>query len=1114
MFSPTLGELNLMQIDLNTDIVRIFKVEIQRIIVQSVSLEIISNLQEFQSKLCTHDHCKWVMEVIGCGFTLPVDDHKTIAHCISLYEEWFINLQNVPTPIEEMRDHYDRIAMAQLTNLLYQRSGSAESLNGYAELCLRAISILRAIGTRYKPGSDMSRQLVCCLLGCMQDVCGKQHVNSQNVIISYIAEKLIHAVYEVWLNYGEADEELWGVFQECHKVWAKTKEVALAWVDITLRLQKTFLAAVESKQNDVNLVTTNEKVQIDAHYTLKYFLKTWIRFIHLCGTPAQLQDAAVVLVITDGISLFVKNMIECYKDGRYPNAPDGNTIIKLFGEPLAQVVLCLDHIRYELAVNVAVTTIGTVFGVTTARTTFRPENLSILYEVMSEAILSRNGKIILSGIKILNKLLLLSFPSQEIIYPSIIKAAERISNMVDPGSLDTRTSCIELLGLIHLSFSKQRQEIACHEVGTDTIFCFSNFSKQFLAICEVFLQTETNPVNLKDMFVLLSRFFNDIVPRDGSTIVEQFIPVLEKNIYKFVGALVEKRLHESFTEMMRVLKTVLVEVGEHKVLLDLLMIIHSFIETYYKSSPIIDDFLQVYSIYFGACYSFIQQDTLLKVIGLCGQICAWFNDQQKRASLENYTFPQSLLSSLQIDVVDYFEEMNEVILMNAYNDHQIQAFDEFMKIFVYKDQAVITVAELPWEKGSAIVIIRTKYGKTARYVHLTHDENKKTVISGVLTKGNDEVMKESEIPVSWLEEFNTVSLDKIVTAEKASNNVPHVAQNEDVLPASALYNTNLCCKAIISRTLIGALGLVDLSGEKLHPLGLSDDLITSLLELDVLPTRNLIGVTILYGPDSSAPSPIYNSVIRGLGHIVDPQTHKGFSGLYAGGDQKFMYYSNEEAEMVFHINTLGGLNEEEAVDADNIVVFWNSSPYDTEIETIEGKFTIIILPTQSDVLRVMTNSPCGVLVKEQLVSPASLPGLIRHAALNYSRPVYLAPTTNPIYKRSEYIRSLNLFVDVQNPRAEVHCLLSSETMQNVNSSNLQFCVEIVKTEKKEQRGNFLTRKATPKPAKAEPTDSDTKKKGHSFKLSLFSKKKKEDKEKDKTDKKERKERELERSSIN
>ncbi|ELP85063.1 hypothetical protein EIN_080150 [Entamoeba invadens IP1] len=1070
-----------------------FKVEIQRTIVQCVSLELVSNPQEFQSRICTHDHCKWIMEVIGCGLTLPVDDHKTIAHCISIYEEWFVKLQYVPPILEETRAHYDRVAMTQLTNLLYQRSGSAESLNGYAELCLRAVSILRAIGTRYKPGSDMSRQLVCCLLGCMHDVCGKQHVNSQSFVINYIADKLIHAVYEVWLNYGEADEELWAVFRECHRIWAKTKEVALAWVDITLKLQKAFLTAVENKQQAVDLVISTEKVQININFKLPYFLKTWLRFIHLCGSPAQLQDAAVVLVITDGISLFVKNMIESNKDGRYASAADGNAIIKLFGEPLAQVVLCLDHIRYELAVNVAVTTIGTVFRVTNFRTTFRAENLSVLYQIMSSAILSPNGKIIFSAIKIMTQLILLSFPSQEVMYPSILKAASRIGNMVDPGSKDTRTCCIELLGLIHLSFSKQRNELSCHELLTDNVFAFSNFSKTFFSICEVFLQTETNPLNLRDLFVLLSRYFNDVVPREGAGVVEQFVPILQKSIQQFVGVLVEKRLHESFTEMMRVLKSVLVEIGEYNILIELLMILHGFIETYYKSSPIIDDFLQVYSIYFGACYAHISQDILMKVIGLCGQICAWFNDASKRSALENYTFAQSLLSSIDVDVIDHFEEMNEAIIMNAYNAHQITSFDEYMKIFVFKDQAVITVAELPWDIGQAVVIVRTKYGKVSRKVFLTHDNTKKVAIAPALKCNGDDIEDEEGQGVTWLEEFNTVSLHDIAYAEKSTTFVPTIQKNEGVLTAKMVQDAKFACKAVISKTLLGALGLLDLSGERLHPLSLSDDLITSLLELDVLPTRNLIGVTIIYGPDSSSPSPIYNSVIRGLGHVVDPTVHKGFSGLYAETDQKFVYYSNEEAEMVFHINTLGGMNEEEAVDADNIVVFWNSSPYDTEIESIEGKFTIIVLPTQSDVLRVLTNSPCGVFIKEQLVSPSALPGLIRHAALNYSRPVYLAPTTNPINKRSEYIRSLNLFVDVQNPRAEVHSMLCSEVMTTVTSSNLQFCLEIVKPEKKEKKGDFLARKVVPKVQKVPINEVDAKKKSKGFKFSFFSKKKKDDK---------------------
>ena len=607
------------------------------------------------------------------------------------------------------------------------------------------------------------------------------------------------------------------------------------------------------------------------------------------------------------------------------------------------------------------------------------------------------------------------------------------------------------------------------------------------------MQSETNPDNIKQLFLLLSRFFSETVPREGAAVVEQFIPILEKNIHKFVGALVERRLHESFTEMMHTLKDVLIEVGAVPVLEDLLMIIHSFIETYYKSSPIIDDFLQIYSIYFGACYKFLPQDVVLKIIGLCGQICAWFNDQTKRSSLESYTFNQTLLSSLETNLCNYLEEMNEVIIMNCYHEKNIQAFDEYMKVYMYQNQAVVTVAELPWEKGDAIIIIRTKYGKVARKVHLAHHEGDTQAITNGFGVNTNEIEEPVEEEVTWTQEFKASSLSSIREAEKKKTNVPRVAVNEPCMEAIAVQNAKLSCKAVVSRTLIGALGLLDLSGERLHPMTLSDDLITSLLELDLLPTRNLIGVTILYGPDTTAPSPMFNSIIRGLGHVVDPRTHKGFSGLYAGTEQKFVYYSNEESEMVFHVNTLGGLNEEEAVDADNIVVFWNSSPYDTEIETIEGKFTLIIIPTQSDVLRVMTNSPCGLLLREQLVSPSALPSLIRQAALHYSRPVYLSPSTNPINKRNEYIKSINLFADTQNPRAEVHALLSAEMMQNVTSSNLQFNIEVVKVEKKETRSNFLTRKPTMKIVKEEPADTDNKKKGRSFKFSFFSKKKKDEK---------------------
>ncbi|KAL7716550.1 Ral GTPase-activating protein subunit alpha/beta N-terminal domain-containing protein [Entamoeba marina] len=1067
MFSPTLGELNLIQIELNTDIVRMFKVEIQRIIVQSVTLEMVTNPEDFQSKLCTHDHCKWAMEVIGCGFTLPVDDHKTIAHCITIYENWIVKKLHTPAPICDNQDHYDKIVMTQLTNLLYQRSGSVEGLNGYADLCLRAIAILRSIGQRYPAGSDMARQLICCLLGCMQDVCGKTHCNTQSVIIPYIVEKLIHALHEAWLNYGEADDEIWNVLKTSHKVWAKTKEVALAWVDITLRIQKALLESIESKQENVELAIDTELIKVRRSFTLKYFLKTWMRYVHLCGSPSQYQNAAVVLVITEGIFILVKNLIETYKDGNYPTAPDGNAIVNIFGEPLAQVILTLDHIRYDPAVSVAVTTIGTVFGVTMARTTFKPQHLAILYRSMAEAILSPNGKITLHAIKILDKLLLLAFPGQEILYPSILRAAGRIANLVDPASKETRTCCIKLLSNIHLSFSSQRNGIIFNEIATTTPFEFSSFSKVFFTTCLTFLQTESSPTNLNSLFILLARFFADIVPREGPALVVQCLTVLEKNIHKWVSSLIEKSLHTSFTEMLRILKTALLDIDSTKPMLDILLILHNFIEMYYKTCPVIDDFLQIYVLYFASTYRLLSHDFLFKIIGLSGQICAWYSDPAKRATLQNYTFSSSFASAIEIDVVQHFEELNEVILMNALNDNNILNFDEYLKIFVYKDQAVLTVSELPWDPASCLVIFRSIYGKTARKVALTQ-------ITEHLPQTNDHVPINDK-KIDWLEEFSTVSINDLVNSESQCLCKPTPIQHTQYLPASTLHNQTLVCKSVTSKSLLGSF---------------SDELITSLLELDVLPTRNLIGMTILYGPDATAPSPIFNAVIRGLGHVVDPQTHHGFSGLYAGTDQKFIYYSDEESEIVFHINTLGGLNEEDAVDADNIVVFWNSSPYDTEIDTIEGKFTIIILPTQSDCLRVITNSPCGILLKEQLVSPSALPHVLRQAALSYSRPLYLSQSSNPITKRGEYIQSLGLFIDSQNPRAEVHAMLSADTLLNANSSNLSFVVDKQKKESREPRGEFLKRKQTIRPTKELPVNIDLKKKSKTFKgFGLFSSKK-------------------------
>ena len=72
-------------------------------------------------------------------------------------------------------------------------------------------------------------------------------------------------------------------------------------------------------------------------------------------------------------------------------------------------------------------------------------------------------------------------------------------------------------------------------------------------------------------------------------------------------------------------------------------------------------------------------------------------------------------------------------------------------------------------------------------------------------------------------------------------------------------------------------------------------------------------------------------------------------------------------------------------------------------------------------------------------------------------------------------------------------MVSSESMQNINSSSMQFIVERVKEEKKEVRNNFLQRK---QPLQKKPVEEPTKvdpKKDKKPKFSLFGKKKKDDK---------------------
>lgn len=80
---------------------------------KAVVSEIVDHLLEAETShqiLSTSAHVSWVMEVIGQGFTLKLEDVKVIEKCVELYRRWLTgHHDNLPPGFTTNEQHFYRV---------------------------------------------------------------------------------------------------------------------------------------------------------------------------------------------------------------------------------------------------------------------------------------------------------------------------------------------------------------------------------------------------------------------------------------------------------------------------------------------------------------------------------------------------------------------------------------------------------------------------------------------------------------------------------------------------------------------------------------------------------------------------------------------------------------------------------------------------------------------------------------------------------------------------------------------------------------------------------------------------------------------------------------------
>ncbi|KAL7720263.1 Ral GTPase-activating protein subunit alpha/beta N-terminal domain-containing protein [Entamoeba marina] len=298
MLSSTIKSTDLLSQPLNTDILKFLPIDVQQLVVRAISNNIIAHQRDVVENFPTDDHVKWVMEVIGTGFSLPFIDIDTISDCLTIYENWFDENEIPPTPIGEKREEYVNVAIGQLSLLFVRRDKqgvSAQIMIKYSDLCNRAFAFLMRL-SELNYSTNTLRRIVCVVMAAVDDLC--------------VIEHGIGNFYQLWGILSTQEKDMWDVLMSMHKKWVQVYEVASSWARMVNALQNTLMKCMfVEKTEEFNFQIHSNKTTITTTFNKKYGLYYYIKMVHMCGNPSNIIDSKVSAVVQQGFYDLIGMMI-------------------------------------------------------------------------------------------------------------------------------------------------------------------------------------------------------------------------------------------------------------------------------------------------------------------------------------------------------------------------------------------------------------------------------------------------------------------------------------------------------------------------------------------------------------------------------------------------------------------------------------------------------------------------------------------------------------------------------------------------------------------------------------------------------------------------------------
>eukprot|EP01114_Cavostelium_apophysatum_P012293 TRINITY_DN2733_c0_g1_i3.p1 TRINITY_DN2733_c0_g1~~TRINITY_DN2733_c0_g1_i3.p1 ORF type:complete len:1100 (-),score=286.84 TRINITY_DN2733_c0_g1_i3:2012-5311(-) len=468
MFLDKISSLGLLSHDEDSNILGSFPLQVKKaVIMQIVGYFALDPTSK--ATLTTDAHVEWVMECVGQGFALPIEEDAIMSSCIEIYKRWLLEPAQQPKPILEDTKQFFLQSMLKHMSLVFgsKRYSDRDAAERHSKLCLKALSIYLNLARTY--GKKLSQETweiwLKSLVGVTDQLLSGASTNSTTGSVGAIGDEILgqllavpvlKALFEIWLLSHNQNPAMWATLRELFiKNWSNWMQAIVQWNAVCMGLTLRVLALLygPSEGTPFVLIKLDDTITLDV--TPDHAFYSWHKMLHLIGNPNELQDSKIFVEAMRGLDSLVDAFLNVGTNSnlakRKASPPDGNTILHIFGAWLFEAVK-QNRLSFEEGTSLAVEILCCIFRV--KRTTkFEPLYLASFYSCLSDVLL-KDGRVLVSALLCTTNFFAWELEGSRVLIPYFLYAVAaqltKTKTTFDfPMSFDhLRRACIKIFGTI------------------------------------------------------------------------------------------------------------------------------------------------------------------------------------------------------------------------------------------------------------------------------------------------------------------------------------------------------------------------------------------------------------------------------------------------------------------------------------------------------------------------------------------------------------------------------------------------------------------------------------------------------------------------------------------